>query len=203
MSNDDFQDEIDEAYYDENPDMLTPEEVFKMVLLNKKNKTRIWIELKDKDGDVIDHAELMEELVNYTKDKLSDENGNQLLDQIMPLMSQSLVSGLGRLIGLQSTALMITNPNTRMSLIYMMMISFVMYKMVQVQGLTIHTYEEEVSDEEIEEIERKSKATSVASMGAMLGMDYKEILQEMVNSGELTRDDINGILGEEPDEENE
>lgn len=187
-------DEDLEALYEDDPDMMTPEDLFKMVLLNKRTKKKVSIELMDKDGDEIDLADMLEELVNYVKDKLEDDN-NQLVDQIMPLMSQSLVSGMGRMLGLQATAFFVSNPNTRMALIYMMMISFILYKMVQVKDLTINTIEEEVSDEEIEEIERKSKASSVANMSAMLGMDPREALQQMVEKGDLTEEDLKDMLG--------
>lgn len=181
---------------EDNPDSLTPEDVFKMVLLNKRDCTRVSVELEDEDGDTIELADMMEELVSYIKDKLGDEEGNQIVDQVMPLMSQALVSGLGRLVGLQGTAFLIANPDTRMALIYMMMVSFVLYKTVQVKGLKVITQIEDVTQEEIDEIERKSRASSVASMSAMAGMDPKEILNQMVEHGDLTREDLKDLMGQ-------
>lgn len=181
------------------PDALTPEDVFKMVLLNKRNKTQVSVELEDEDGDSIELADMMEELVNYVKDKLDDKDGNQIVDQVMPLMSQALVSGLGRLVGLRATAFFISNPETRMALIYMMMISFVLYKTVQVKGLKVVTNTEDVSEEEIEEIERKSRASSMANMSAMMGMDPRQMLNQMVERGDLTKQDLEDMMGEAPE----
>ena len=185
-------DELQELYeYDQ--DNLTPEDVFSLVLINKRTKKKVTVQLEDKDGDRIELADLLEELVKYIQDKLAEDN-NQMTDEIMPLMSQTLVSGMGRMIGIQPTAAFVTNPNTRMALIYMMMISFTMYKLVQVKGLRINTVEEEVTDEEIEEIERKSKASSVATMSAMLGIDPREALRQMVDRGDLTENDLEEML---------
>jgi len=200
----DFENDLDlddddiQSMMEDDPDALTPEDMFSMVLLNKRDKTKVSVELEDEDGDPIDLADMMEELVNYIKDKLDDEDGNQIVDQVMPLMSQALISGLGRLTGIQATAFFIANPNTRMALIYMMMVSFVLYKMVQVKGLKVITTTEDVTDDEIEEIERKSRASSVANMSAMMGMDPREILQQMVEKGDLTSDDLEDLMGKAP-----
>lgn len=185
--------DLQELYADD-PDTLTPEDIFKMVLLNKRTNMKVSVQLQDKDGEEVELADLLEQLVKYVKDKL-DEDNNQLVDEIMPLMSQMLVSGMGRLLGLNTTAFYVSNPNTRMALIYMMMIAFTMYKLVQVKGLKINTVEEEVSEEEIEEIERKSRANDVATMSQMLGGDPREALQQMVDRGDLTEDDLVELLG--------
>lgn len=187
-------DELEELMSD-NPDHLTPEDVFSMVMLNKRDKKRVWVELEDEDGDTIELADMLEELVKYIKDKLGEEEGNQMLDQIMPLMSQSLVSGLGRMMGLNATAFLVFNPQIRMALIYMMLVSFTLYKVVQSKGLVINTCEEDITDEEINEIDRKSKASSVANMSAMLGMDPKEALRQMVERGDITEGDLSDLLG--------
>lgn len=195
------EDDIQSLMEEQDPDMMTPEDVFKMVLLNKRNKTRVSVSLEDKDGDPIELSDMMEELVNFLKDKMDDEEGNQVVEQIMPLMSQALVSGLGRLVGNQATAFLIANPDVRMALIYMMMISFILYKTVQVKGLKVITQIEPVTGEEIEEIERKSRASSIASMTAMVGMDPKEILSQMVARGDLTSDDFKDLMGQASEDE--
>lgn len=183
-----------QSILEDDPDALTPEDVFTMVLLNKRNKTKVSVQLEDEDGDPIELADMMEELVNYVKDKLDDLEGNQVVDQIMPLMSQALVSGLGRLIGIQGTSFLIANPGTRMALIYMMMVSFILYKTVQVKGLKVVTTTVDVTQEEIDEVERKSKASSVASLSSMIGIDPREILEQMVENGTLTSDDLEDLL---------
>ena len=195
------EDDLEELRQEQDPDALTPEEAFTLVLLNKRNNTRVSVKLQDDDGDEVELAHMMDQLVSFIKDKLDEEEGNQIVDQIMPLMSQALVSGLGRLLGNRATAFFISNPNTRMALIYMMMVSFTLYKVVQTKGLKVITEIEDVSEEEIEEIERKSHASSVASMAALGGVDPREILSQMVEHGDLTQQDLRDLLGSEPDDD--
>lgn len=192
-------DELENLYADD-PDHLTPEDVLSLVLINKKTNKKLSIQLEDNDGDQVELPDILGELVGYIKDKLEDDD-NQLVNEIMPLMGQMLVSGMGRMLGLQATAAFVTNPNTRIALIYMMMISFTMYKLIQVKGLKINTVEEEVTDEEIETIERKSKASSVANMSAMLGLDPREALEQMVERGDITKQDLKDFLGLGKDEQ--
>lgn len=203
MSEYELDDDEIASLYEDDPDSLSPEDVFNMVLINKRDKKKVSVVLVDEEGDEIDLAEMLEELVGYVKDKMQSEEGNQLTEQIMPLMSQSLVSGLGRLIGINATAFFITNPNTRMALIYMMMVAFTLYKMVQVKDLTIHTIEEEVSDEEIDEIERKSQASSVANMASMLGVDPREAVKSMIERGDLTEEDFTDLFGKSEESEDD
>jgi hypothetical protein len=67
-------------------------------------------------------------------------------------------------------------------------------KFVQQKNLTIETFEEEISEDEIEQIERKAKAGSTATMGALLGLDPKEILDNLVEQGEISQADLEAIL---------
>lgn len=189
------EDELEELYEDaHDPDDLTPEEVFSMVMLNKIKKTKVTIQLEDKDGDVVSLADVVEGLIGYVKDKLQADEDNDFTAQIMPMMAQSLVSGLGRMIGIRGTAFYLAQEGTRHAMIYMMCVGFLLLKYVQEHNLLIHTYEEPVSDEEIEEIERKSKASSVATMGSMMGMDPRQILQHMVDQGQLSETDLEDLL---------
>jgi hypothetical protein len=189
------EDELEDLYEDmSDPDDLTPEEVFKMVMLNKIKGTKVSIQLEDKDGDIVALADVVEGLIGYVKDKLQADEDSDFTAQIMPMMAQSLVSGLGRMIGIRGTAFYLAQEGTRHAMIYMMCVGFLLLKYVQEHGLLIHTYEEEVSEEEIEEIERKSKASSVATMGSMMGMDPREIMQQLVEKGELHEQDLEDLL---------
>lgn len=177
------------------PDDLAPEDVFSMVMINKIKKTKIKVELQDKDGDAVSLSEVITELLRYMNEKMKDENGNQFADQIFPLVSQATVSTLGRLVGINATAFYLSNEGTRTAIVYSMAMAFLLLKYVQKHNLTIHTFEEQVSDEEIEGIERKSEANKVAMLGAMFGEDPKEVLQKMMEEGRITEQDLNDILG--------
>jgi hypothetical protein len=204
----DFDDETDpdlESLYEDmrDPDELTPEDVFSMVLLNKIKGTKVSVSLEDSDGDSVSLADTVEGLIGYVKDKLADDGDNDFVTQIMPLMAQSMVSGLGRMIGLQGTAFYLANEGTRHAIIYMMCVGFLLLKYVQEHGLKINTYEEEVSEEEIDEIERKSRASSVATMSSMMGMDPREVLQRMVDQGQISESDFEELFKNRKDDEDD
>ncbi len=189
-----FDDEEMAAAMDGQTEQLSPEEVFSLVMINKKRMVKTKIELKDEQGEVIPLHEVVSDLLAYMKGKLEANEESQIADQIFPMMGQVLVSGLGRLIGIPMTGFYLASDVARMSFMHMMSISFLMLKYVQEKKLTIIAVEEPVSDEEVQSVERKSKANSVAMMGAMTGMSYKDILKELVDKGELTQEDLQGML---------
>jgi len=191
------EDDIQDLFEDE--ESMTPEEIFKMVMINKVKGTTVHVELCDKEGDKVELSDVIEQLLSYVENKLEDEKANQFVDQIMPLMAQSVVSGLGRMLGIRHTAFFLANDLSRVALVNMMSIAFLLLKFVQQKELTIQTYEEEISEEEIEEIERKAKAGSTATMGALLGLDPKEILDNLVEQGEISQSDLEAILNGDDD----
>jgi len=186
-------DEMAELYEGHNDD-LAPEDVFKMVMINKIRKKRVHVELQDADGDTVQLKDVVQELINYVKTKMKDEDENQFTAQIMPLMSQAVVSGLGRMVGINQTAFYLADDTARFSFINMMCVAFLMLKFVQQKGLTIHTFENDVTDEEIAELERKTKANSIATLGALAGEDPKAILEELRKRGKITDEDLKDML---------
>jgi hypothetical protein len=132
-------------------------------------------------------------------EKMASEEGNQFADQIFPLVSQATVSTLGRLVGINTTAFYLANDNTRIAIIYSMGMAFLLLKYVQKHNLTINTFEESVSDEEIETIERKSEANKAAMISAVMGEDPKEVLQKLLEDGRITEQDLTDMLGGKKD----
>lgn len=196
------EDELAELYEDQvDPDDLSPEDVFSMVMINRVKKTKITVQLEDKDGDTVALADIVEGLIGYVKDKIKDTDGNDFTEQIMPLMAQSVVSGLGRMLGIRATGFYLANEGTRHAIIYMMAVGFLLLKYVQQHELLIHTFEEEVSEEEIEELDRRSKASSIVTMGSAMGMDPKEILQGLMDKGKINESDLRSLLNEDPEED--
>jgi hypothetical protein len=175
-------------------DSLTPEEVFSLVMINKKRNIKTSVELRDAQNNVVALPEVIESLIDYINGKIKSEEQNQFVDQIFPMMGQALVSGLGRLLGNGMTGFYLANDTSRHSFIFMMCISFLLLKYVQDKKLTIVTIEEPTTADEIESVTRKSKANSMAIMGSAMGMSYKEIMQELVNRGELTEADLQDML---------
>ena len=186
-------DELNEDFMEEESN-LTPEEIFKMVLLNKVKGTAVHVELFNSEGEKVELADVIEKLLTYVEEKLSEGESNPFVAQIMPLMAQSVVSGLGRMLGIQHTAFYLANETSRIALINMMAIAFLLLKYIQQNELTIQTFEEEIAEEEIEEIERKASASSTATMGALVGIDPKTILENLVEKGEITQEDLDSIL---------
>jgi len=195
-----LEDELSESF-EGDPDDLQPEDVFKLVMINRITKKRVHIKLIDDEDDEVDLTETIAQLINYIKDKYQDPDGSTFTEQILPLMSQSIVSGLARMIGLQSTAFYLSNETTRMAMVNMMAVGLLLLKFVQENNLTINTFEEDVSDEEIEDLDRKSRASSVAAMSSAMGIDPKEVLQQLVDQGKITNQDLKDIVGEEPDDD--
>lgn len=189
--------DLDESDLDElrDPEDLAPEDVFSMVMINKIKKTKVKVELQDKDGDVVSLSEVITELLRYMNEKMKDENGNQFADQIFPLVSQATVSTLGRLVGINSTAFYLSNDGTRTAIIYSMAMAFLLLKYVQKHNLTINTFEEQVSEDEIEAIERKAEANKAAMLGAIMGEDPKQVLQKLMEDGRITEQDLEDMLG--------
>lgn len=200
----DYYEEMDEDYLEElleDQDAPSPEEVFNMVSIDKKRGLKTTATLMDEDEEEVPLGDVIEDLTKYIRDQLIDERGegNQFADQIMPLMSQSMASGLSRLIGIPSTAFIVGSDHLRMSMIHMMCVGFLLLKFVQKNNLTIHTIEEEISQEEIESMVRRSKATSAAQMGAMLGVHPKDVLKQLVQDGKITEEDFSEIFRQDGD----
>jgi len=202
MDFDGLEDELAESF-EGDPEQLQPEDVFKMVMLNRQKNTRIEVEIQDDEGDKVNLPELITQILGYVKDRLEDNNGNEIVDQLMPLVSQSLVSGLGRMMGMQNTAFLLTNEVTRVSLVNMMVVALLLLKFVQENNLTIFTHEQEMTPEEMEELERKAKASSVATMGSMMGMDPRDVLKEMMKQGQITKQDLIDLGGKGDDDDGE
>ncbi len=163
-----------------------------------RRKKKIFVSLQDKDGDVVEFKEVIDNLNRYITDQLEREEMNPLRDEISPLITQIFMGSLVYAAGHPATAAFIASQETlRYSITHQMMLSFYFVKFVQKNELKIVTKEEDVTEEEIERIRRVSAANSVATMGAMMGMDPKEILRELHKSGQLHKEDVEGIFGEE------
>ncbi len=191
------QDDLEAAGLTEPSQNLTPEEIFSMVMINKKKGVQTRIELRDEKGDVVQLHEIVSDLLEYLKDKLASDEDNQVGDQIFPMMAHAMVSGLGRMVGIPLTGFFISSDMMRTSMIQMMCISFLLLKYVQTHKLTIVAIEEPLQQEEIESLERKARANSVATLGALTGLSYKEILKELVDKGELTQEDLAEMLSKD------
>ena len=196
----DFDEEEMETLYEDTDD-LDPEDLFSMVTINRVRKKKVRVELEDETGDTVQLKDVITELLAYIKDKMEDEEGNQFTEQILPLMAQSVVSGLGRMIGIRPTAFYLSQPVARTAIINMMAVALYLLKFVQQKNLVINTFEEDVSEEEIDELDRRIKAESMATLAAFAGEDPRAVLKELREQGHLTDDDLKDILNEDGDDD--
>lgn len=198
-----FDQEELESLYEDDAERLTPEDVFKLVTINRVRKVKTRTEITDTDGNTVDMVDLIQQLMTYMKDKVSSHEANQFSDRILPMLAQTMGSFLGRFLGIPKAAFYLAVPDTRDAFQYSMALGLLLYKTVKDKNWTIHTYEEDLTDEELEEIERKSAANNVATLAALSGHNAREVLREMVNQGKLTEKDLKDILGSSDSEEDD
>jgi hypothetical protein len=172
-------------------------DIFKLVTVDRIRKVKITVKLVDEEGDEIPMRETIDQLMSYIKDKTksdTEDSNNPMITQIMPLNSQALVAALPKIMGVRNTATLLSIESLRMSFVMMMMLSFSLLQFVKRKNLKIVTMEEPITDEEIERAIKLSKASSVASMGAMLGMNPNQIVKELMDKG-LVDKEVTGEAG--------
>jgi hypothetical protein len=193
-----YDDEDFKQMLQDDPSQLTPEDVFSMVMFNRKRMTKVNVELQDKDGNVIALHEVIEDLLKYINRKLEDaENTNQFADQIYPLMSKILSSGLARLIGIYQTGFYLTQDETRYGFINMMSVSFLLLKYIQQKNLKIITNEEKVTQAELDEIEAKAEYNKQEVLNSMIGRSGTASIKRMLDSGKVSREQLQELLDEQ------
>jgi len=168
----------------------TADELFRIVMIDRKRKVRMSIQLRDEDGDEIPVRETIEKLTEFIGDKLKEEEGNVCKQQIMPLMSQAVVGGMIKLMGQGFATYMLSQQHIRVGLIHMMTVSFYLVKWLQAKNIKIHTTEEPVTQSDIDMYDRISKANDMTMQAAAHGVDPKEIVREMLRQGSLHQDDL-------------
>jgi hypothetical protein len=188
--------ELSSMYEDGNPDALTPEDIFNMVMIDKVKGVKLKTVLIDKEGDPVDLTDIIEQLLTYMKDKL-EEGNNQFADHVLPLMGQAMASTLSRVLGIAPTGFFLATPKFRDAFLYSMAMGFLLLKFVQQKGITITSTEEAVSEEEIEAQERKGHANSAAMLASMIGEDPVEVLKKMREEGRITEEDLKDLMGED------
>ena len=120
----------------------------------------------------------------------------------MPLMAQSMVGGLNKLMGPIFTGMMLSQEHVRYGLMHMMTVSFYLLKWIQGKNIKIHTIEEAITQDDIDTFDRVNKASSVAFMAQMAGHNGKDMIREMLKSGKIKRSDLK-MLGAEDLEDTE
>jgi hypothetical protein len=166
-----------------------------------KRKKKINIRLEDEDGGSIDMQETIDNINRYITDQLTLETDNKLRDEVYPLITQVCMGGVTYAMGSQQAAAFVVSQEIlRYGLGHQMLLSFYFLKFIQKNNIKVITEETDVTDEEIERLLRVSKAAGTATLAAMMGMPPKEIIQELLKSGQITQDDIKSFdMGENSD----
>jgi hypothetical protein len=173
--------------YQEQP---TSDEIFRVIMIDKKRKVKINIQLRDESGDEIPIRETIEKLTEWVSDKVQSDSGNACQQQIVPLMGQAVAGGMIKLMGLSTATIMLSQEHTRYGLIYMMSVGFYLLKWLQKKNIKIHTFEEPVTDDDLAMYERVTRANDLSVQAAALGSDPKEIIKKLIESGQLKTSDL-------------
>ncbi len=187
---------------------MNQDDLFNLITIDRIRKKKITVTLVDSDGDEIDLGDACREIMDYVTDQCSvkkKQNDKQrvMINQILPLVSQAMCSTLPSLMGKRHAYMTLTQENFRYSHIMMMMLSLTLLKWVNKKTIKIVTHEEDVTDEEIERYEKMSRVSSAATTGAMMGMSPKEIMKDLIESGDISSAEIDDIRGNKKDEDDE
>jgi hypothetical protein len=186
---------------------VSEEELCRLVMIDRQRKVRTTIVLKDADGDEIPIGETVKKLTQYMIDKTKDEEDNACRLQVIPLMSQALAGGLIKLMGTGEAVYLLSDHSIRMSLIYMMGMSFYLLKWIQQHNIRISTVEQSLTDEDIEMYDRVSRANEATVKYSALGGDPKQMIRELLKRGAIRKEDLATLgaddLTEEETEKNE
>jgi hypothetical protein len=182
---------------------VSKEDLYSLVMIDKIRKVKTIITLKDSEGDEIPVRETAEKLVEYIADKVKDEEGNACKQQVMPLMSQAMVAGMIKMMGMNDTQILLCDAVTRNGLMYMMTMSFYLLKWIQQKNIKIFSEEFSLSDNEMAEIERVSFANDTAMKYARACGDPRDAIRIMLEKGLIKREDLATMGAEDLDVDQE
>jgi len=172
------------------------DELFRVVAMDRKRKVKFEVDLRDEDGEQLNINELVESLTEYVTDQMKSDKENVTQQQIFPLMAQAVVAGMTKLMGPYLSTLMLSQEGSRYGLVYMTIMGFYLLKFIQKHDIKIFSTESAVSDEELAMYDRVGAASSMATMASHLGADPKEVIRELLKSGQLQRDDLEKLGAE-------
>ena len=181
--------------------MPSIDEVFRLVTLDPHRKVKVTIELRDKDGDEVPIAETVQKISQYVADKMADPEANTCRQQIFPLSAQAMVLSLARLLGPELTSLLISQDQIRYSFVHVMMVGFYILQFLRSKDIKVHTIEEAVSDEDIATFHRVNKASGVLTLARHMGVDSREVVRELLRTGNITQEDLKTLGAESIDVE--
>lgn len=180
------------------------EDIFKLITIDRIRKKKMSVRLVDAEGDEVPFKHTIKQIMQYLSDKMSVKKDsevdimstkNQIANQILPLITQAMVSGLPEAVGDFRAAQLLTVDGVRWPIINMMLLSFSLLKLIQDKKFKIVTTEEDVSDFEMEKLAKFSRISEAATIGAMHGKAPKDLLKELLASGDISSEELSELTG--------
>lgn len=180
-----------------NPTDPSVEELFNVVTIDRPTKKKMTPELS-LQGEPVPIQDTVENLTEFIEDMMKNQDdGNVTRIQTFPLMAKSMVFALHKLLGPQLTWSLLSQETVRYSLIHMLMVGFYLMQFVKKNGIKINTLQEALTDEDIEMYDRVNAASNLTATLSILGADPKEVIQELLREGAITREDLKMMGAEE------
>ena len=156
-----------------------------MCLINKKENVRISVELRNPEGEVTDLSKITKQLAGMVKIQLNEEGNfdGPVYNQILPLVGESMMIALPELMGEVAAGIYIADQNTRYAIMYMGAIGFLLLKYIQQHKLKIFSIQEEITDEEINQLDQKQELTSMMIGAVSYGIAPKDLIKAIKKSG--------------------
>jgi hypothetical protein len=176
--------------------LLSQDEMLRVITIDRKKKRRLDISLRKGEDDKVELNDVIEPLTEYVTDMMSSDEDNVTKQQIFPLMAQAAARALIKMAGAHGASVIMSAEHVRYALIHVMMVGFYLMKFVQKHGIKIDSLEEPLSDDDLEMFDRVNAAANVTAMATHLGADPKEVVRELLQSGQLRREDLE-MLGAE------
>ncbi len=179
------------------------EELVQMILLNKERKVRIKVELRDETDQPVSLKKVIKDLMEYINDKFKnpDTKNNSFVTQIYPLLANVLSTSLAGSLDPNLAAAVLTSNVVKDSFMMTMSLSFLLLQYIKQNNLTIHTIEEQLTEEQLEEWDTRVLISAIAGKASMLGVDFKQAVAVVYKHGNITLDQASRAFGYATSEE--
>lgn len=166
------------------------EDVLNVATIDVHRKKRIQVSLRQEDGELVPLEQVISKLIDYIDSKSGDKQENQFKQQVLPLVAQGLVVVLDKILGREMSATLMAQLPIRESYIMAVATGFLLMKFLTGKNIKIHTVEEDLTDEQIDQYFRVDTVSSIAQISRMMGVDPKAVIRELVKQGKMTREDL-------------
>lgn len=176
----------------------TPEDLFDVYTLFPQKKLKVLAELRDSEDKPLVLSDVTLHLLKYMLEKTLEKKGNDYIERIVPLLSQAMIFTLCDMYGYQATKDFIANESFREPASKLMSVAFLLLKYIQDEELNIAILEEDLTEEQMNGYMDNSIAPLSSSTEDFRDMppliDYKQAIKELVNLGQIKKEEIKEVL---------